>query len=233
MALRRSRLAALTILPLLAGLPALAFAHTEEGVVGGFISGFLHPVYGPDHVVAMVAVGMWGAFLRNPAIWVLPVVFPLVMAFGGALGVIGMPLPLVEVGIASSAIVLGLMVLLAVRPPLWIAAGLVGAFGSRDRSLLVAQPVGHRAPSARARRLSPRAALAAGPEPGGLRPRRPRPAGGLPAAAPGARRPPAAARRRPAAGPRRPPGAAASPSGLGFPWSSSSGPSSGGSCRPR
>jgi urease accessory protein len=108
--------------------PAL-FAHTEEGVVGGFISGFLHPVYGPDHVVAMVAVGMWGAFLGSPAIWLLPVVFPLVMAFGGALGVIGVPLPLVEVGIASSAIVLGLMVLLAVRPPLWVAAVLVGAFG--------------------------------------------------------------------------------------------------------
>ncbi|MBT8148196.1 MAG: HupE/UreJ family protein [Gammaproteobacteria bacterium] len=129
MALRRSRLAALTIVPLLVGLPALAFAHTEEGIVGGFISGFLHPIYGPDHVVAMVAVGMWGAFLRNPAIWLLPVVFPLVMAFGGALGVIGIPLPLVEIGIASSAIVLGLMVLLAVRPPLWIAAVLVGAFG--------------------------------------------------------------------------------------------------------
>jgi len=129
MAIRHSHRAALAFLPLLIVLPSLAFAHTEEGVVGGFISGFLHPIYGPDHVVAMVAVGMWGAFLRNPAIWLLPVVFPLVMAFGGALGVIGMPLPLVEVGIAASAIVLGLMVLLAVRPPLWVAAVLVGAFG--------------------------------------------------------------------------------------------------------
>jgi len=129
MAIRHSHRAALAFLPLLIVLPSLAFAHTEEGVVGGFISGFLHPIYGPDHVVAMVAVGMWGAFLRNPAIWLLPVVFPLVMAVGGALGVIGMPLPLVEVGIAASAIVLGLMVLLAVRPPLWVAAVLVGAFG--------------------------------------------------------------------------------------------------------
>ena len=129
MTIRFSHLAALFFLPLLIVLPSLAFAHTEEGVVGGFISGFLHPIYGPDHVVAMVAVGMWGAFLRNPAIWLLPVVFPLVMALGGALGVIGMPLPMVEVGIAASAIVLGLMVLLAVRPPLWVAAVLVGAFG--------------------------------------------------------------------------------------------------------
>jgi urease accessory protein len=129
MSLRWSRVTALLSLGFFPLLSPAVFAHTEEGVVGGFISGFLHPVYGPDHVVAMVAVGMWGAFLGSPAIWLLPVVFPLVMAFGGALGVIGVPLPLVEVGIASSAIVLGLMVLLAVRPPLWVAAVLVGAFG--------------------------------------------------------------------------------------------------------
>ncbi len=103
-------------------------AHTEEGVVGGFISGFLHPIYGPDHVAAMVAVGLWGAFLRQPAIWMLPVIFPLVMALGGALGVLGLPLPLVEVGIAASAIVLGLMVVLAAKPPLWVAGLLVGIF---------------------------------------------------------------------------------------------------------
>lgn len=126
---RRSTLSALAILPGLLLLSPLALAHTEEGVVGGFISGFLHPIYGPDHVVAMVAVGLWGAFLGSPAIWLLPVVFPLVMAFGGALGVLGLPLPGVEIGIAGSAIVLGLMVLLTVRPPLWVAAVLVGAFG--------------------------------------------------------------------------------------------------------
>lgn len=129
MSRRWSRVITLLSLSFFSLLSPAVFAHTEEGVVGGFISGFLHPIYGPDHVVAMVAVGMWGAFLGSPAIWLLPVVFPLVMAFGGALGVIGVPLPLVEVGIASSAIVLGLMVLLAVRPPLWIAAVLVGAFG--------------------------------------------------------------------------------------------------------
>ena len=63
-----------------------------------------------------------------PAIWLLPIVFPLVMAFGGVLGILGVPLPAVETGIASSAIVLGLMVALAARPPLWVAAVLVGAF---------------------------------------------------------------------------------------------------------
>src|SRR5262249_22596286 len=95
---------------------------------GGFISGFLHPLTGPDHMVAMVAVGLWGAFLGAPAIWLLPVVFPLVMAFGGALGILGIPIPGIEIGIALSAVALGLMVAGAVRPPLWVAALLVGAF---------------------------------------------------------------------------------------------------------
>jgi urease accessory protein len=76
----------------------------------------------------MVAVGLWGAFLGSPAIWVLPVVFPMVMAFGGALGVLGVPIPSVETGIALSAIVLGAMVALAARPPVWVAAVIVGVF---------------------------------------------------------------------------------------------------------
>ena len=105
-----------------------AFAHSESGVAIDFAGGFAHPIFGPDHVIAMVAVGLWGAFLGPPAIWLLPVVFPLVMAVAGALGVIGMPLPGVEIGIAVSAIALGAMIALAAKPPLWIAAVLVGAF---------------------------------------------------------------------------------------------------------
>lgn len=105
-----------------------AVAHEGGGVTGGFISGFFHPILGWDHVAAMVAVGLWGAFLGRPAIWVLPVVFPMVMAFGGVLGVAGVLLPAVETGIATSAIVLGVMVVLAARPPLWVAAAVVGAF---------------------------------------------------------------------------------------------------------
>lgn len=111
---------------LLAGGPA--WAHEGEGLSGGFVSGFLHPLFGPDHVVAMIAVGLWGAFLGAPAIWVLPIVFPLVMAFGGVLGVLGVPLPAVEAGIAASAVVLGLVVAFAARPPLWVAAVIVGVF---------------------------------------------------------------------------------------------------------
>ena len=60
--------------------------HDGHGVAGGFTSGILHPLTGPDHLAAMVAVGLWGAFLGAPAIWLLPVVFPLVMALGAALG---------------------------------------------------------------------------------------------------------------------------------------------------
>src|SRR5262245_23302242 len=106
------------ILPLLAAIPAQS--HTGD-IRGGFLGGFAHPVFGIDHVVAMVAVGVWGAFLGQPAIYLLPVIFPLVMAYGGVLGILGFPLPATEIGIALSALVLGLMVALAVRPPLWIA----------------------------------------------------------------------------------------------------------------
>lgn len=105
-----------------------AFAHTGPGAAGGFASGFLHPVLGPDHVIAMIAVGLWGVFLGAPAIWVLPIVFPLVMALGGVFGMIAVPIPAVETGIALSAVVLGLCVALALKPPLPVAAIAVGAF---------------------------------------------------------------------------------------------------------
>jgi len=76
----------------------------------------------------MVAVGLWGVFLGRPAIWLLPVIFPMVMAFGGALGVLGVPIPGTEIGIALSGIVLGIMVAFAIKPPIWVAAIIVGIF---------------------------------------------------------------------------------------------------------
>jgi urease accessory protein len=118
---------ALTSAVLLSLLSTSALAHDIEGA-GGFLAGFSHPLLGPDHVIAMVAVGLWGAFLGAPAIYLLPIVFPLVMAGGGVLGILGVPLPATETGIAASAIVLGAMVALAARPPLWIAAVVAGAF---------------------------------------------------------------------------------------------------------
>ncbi|MCE0484613.1 MAG: HupE/UreJ family protein [Methylacidiphilales bacterium] len=115
------------LLLLLAG-PSLAQAHTETNTLGGFIAGVRHPITGLDHVVAMVAVGLWGAYLGAPAIWLLPVVFPLVMAVGGAFGVLCGPLPGVEMTIALSGVALGWVVLTAAKPPIWIAACIVGFF---------------------------------------------------------------------------------------------------------
>jgi urease accessory protein len=117
------------IVPLVSALVSTqAFAHSEQGTAIDFWGGFTHPIFGLDHVVAMVAVGLWGAFLGPPAIWLLPVVFPLVMAAAGAYGVLGLPLHGTEIGIALSAVMLGAMVAGAVKPPLWVAAVLVGAF---------------------------------------------------------------------------------------------------------
>jgi urease accessory protein len=126
-ATRPSRETLLSLLLLLAATPA--WAHEQSGQAAGFLTGLQHPVSGLDHVLAMISVGLWGAQLGHPAVWLLPVVFPVVMAFGGFLGLVGVPLPGTEVGIALSAILLGLMVALEARPPLWVAAGLVGFFG--------------------------------------------------------------------------------------------------------
>ena len=108
--------------------PVAAWAHIASGQAGGFTSGLAHPVSGLDHVLAMVAVGLWGAQLGAPALWVLPVAFPMMMAFGGMLGLMGIPLPGVEVGIAVSALVLGALVLGEIRLPLIVAIGVVAFF---------------------------------------------------------------------------------------------------------
>ena len=103
-------------------LPGQAAAHIVKGEAVGFLSGFLHPISGWDHIIAMVAVGIWGAQLGRPAIWALPVTFPLVMAFGGFLGLIGLNLPGSEIAIALSGLCLGAAVAFEWRPPLWAAA---------------------------------------------------------------------------------------------------------------
>lgn len=122
-------------LSILVGVAALlsaakVYAHAETGVAGGLTSGMLHPVTGLDHLVAMVAVGIWGAQLGRPAIWILPITFPIVMALGGLLGLSGLPIPgvLVEFGIALSALTLGVLVALRLQIPLWAAATIVAVF---------------------------------------------------------------------------------------------------------
>ena len=112
----------------LAAMPNPANAHVEQGQATGFLTGLGHPWSGLDHVLAMIAVGLWGAQLGNPAIWLLPVAFPMVMSFGAVMGLIGMELPGVEVGIALSALLLGGMVMGEVRPKLFVAVLLVGFF---------------------------------------------------------------------------------------------------------
>ena len=121
-----SQISAMSVFVLL--MPAMVYAHVEQGQAAGFITGLEHPWSGLDHILAMVAVGLWGAQLGNPAIWALPVAFPMMMAAGGMMGLLGIPLPGVEVGIAVSAMILGLMVLLDLRAKPVIATVLVGFF---------------------------------------------------------------------------------------------------------
>lgn len=118
----------LSLFAAIALFPALAHAHAQSGAASGFLTGFLHPLTGLDHIIAMVAVGLWGAQLGSPAIWMLPVTFPMVMAFGGFLGLIGVPLPGIEIGIALSGVLLGAAVMIESRPPLYIAAALIAIF---------------------------------------------------------------------------------------------------------
>ncbi len=105
-----------------------ALAHSADSLAGGFLAGFAHPVSGLDHLLAMVAVGLWGAFLGRPLIILLPVIFPTVMAFGGMLGMIGIPMPPVELGIALSVLLLGGAVASGWRAPVWLACIAVAIF---------------------------------------------------------------------------------------------------------
>ena len=108
--------------------PTAALAHTGAGAVHGFTHGFMHPIAGLDHILAMVTVGILAAQLGGRALWLVPGAFVLVMAAGGAAGVAGINLPFVEIGIAASVVVLGAMVALKMKAPVAVAMGLVGFF---------------------------------------------------------------------------------------------------------
>ncbi|MDH2421918.1 HupE/UreJ family protein [Cobetia amphilecti] len=105
-----------------------AHAHVDTDSVGGFAAGFLHPLTGLDHFTAMVAVGLWGVILGRPATWLLPVVFPMIMALGSVVGIVGLALPGIEIGIALSALVLGAFIVWRVALPLWLACLVVSVF---------------------------------------------------------------------------------------------------------
>ena len=122
------RRAGFIALLLVLACPTTSLAHMQGGEAAGLLAGLAHPISGLDHVLAMIAVGLWGAQLGAPAVWLLPVTFPIVMAFGGMLGLMGVALPGIEIGIAASAIALGVAVCREARPQPWVAALLVGTF---------------------------------------------------------------------------------------------------------
>lgn len=121
------RLLRLTIFSILLA-PTAALAHTGAGDTSGFVHGFVHPLGGLDHQLAMILVGLFAYQLGGRALWLVPLTFVGVMALGGALGVAGIPVPFIETGIALSVIVLGAIVAFGVKPPVAIAMAIVGLF---------------------------------------------------------------------------------------------------------
>jgi urease accessory protein len=120
--------ATLALVAVLVALPGAAFAHGGGALGHGFVHGFAHPFGGLDHVLAMVAVGLFAAHLGGRALWLVPLSFLTMMALGGALGLAGFPLPYGEIAIALSVIVLGLAVALRIGAPTLAAMALVGFF---------------------------------------------------------------------------------------------------------
>jgi urease accessory protein len=108
-------------------LPALAFAHPGHDE-NGLVAGISHPLSGIDHLLAMIAVGLWAAQQKGAARWALPCTFVGTMLIGGLLGFEGLELPALESGIAASVFALGLAVALAVRPPLFVAVAATALF---------------------------------------------------------------------------------------------------------
>jgi len=113
---------------ILAATAAPAFAHLDPEAHGSFLAGVTHPLSGADHMLAMIAVGLWAAQIGGKARWAIPTAFVSLMALGFILALTGAPLPFVEPGILASVIGLGLLVALAIRVPTTISATIVGVF---------------------------------------------------------------------------------------------------------
>jgi len=113
---------------LLIAVPTAAFAHTGHGDTSGFLHGFMHPVGGIDHILAMVAVGVFAYVLGGRALWLVPLSFVAMMAVGFLLGVGQIDVPFVELGIALSSVVIGGAAALGRPMPVLAASALVGVF---------------------------------------------------------------------------------------------------------
>jgi urease accessory protein len=109
-------------------LPALAYAHPVAGEVAGFLRGLQHPLGGIDHVLAMIAVGLWAAQRGVRALWLVPATFIAMMAIGGFMGAAEIAVPFAEHGIVLSVFVFGLLIAGAVRLPLAASAAIAGLF---------------------------------------------------------------------------------------------------------
>ncbi len=118
---------------LLIALPGLflagpVLAHTGHAEGGGLLTGLFHPLAGTDHLLAMVAVGLWAARMGGRALWALPLTFVGVMMAGAGLAMAGLVLPMIEPGIAASVLLLGLAVAMGAGASLGVAVAAVGTF---------------------------------------------------------------------------------------------------------
>jgi urease accessory protein len=125
---RITTIAVATITVATIALPTIASAHPGHDGTPGFIHGFLHPLGGLDHIIAMVAVGLFAARLGGRALWLVPASFVVTMAAAGVAGMAGFALPYVEAGIALSILVLGAAIALETTMPVAAAMGLVALF---------------------------------------------------------------------------------------------------------
>ena len=107
---------------------SVAFAATGDIAKLSFVDGFIHPQRGLDHVLAMVAVGLWSGQFGGRTIWTAPFGFVSLMAVGGALGMLGTWFPLVEGGIVTSVLIFGVLVMMGTKPPIWLGLAAVNAF---------------------------------------------------------------------------------------------------------
>jgi|TARA_R110001632_G_scaffold196061_2_gene318065 urease accessory protein len=116
------------LVALFATIPALALAHPGHEHTTSFMSGFMHPMGGLDHLLAMLAIGLWAASLGGRALWAIPTAFVGTMLVGGGLAVAGVQVPFIEQGIILSVILMGALLVGAARFPVAICAGIAGLF---------------------------------------------------------------------------------------------------------
>ncbi|ETX10665.1 protein hupE [Marinomonas ushuaiensis DSM 15871] len=116
------------LVALIATIPTLAFAHPGHEHASGFMTGFMHPMLGLDHLLAMLAVGLWGASLGGRALWAVPTAFVATMLFGGGLVLSSIHVPFIEQGITLSVIMIGMLLVSATRLPVVASASIAGLF---------------------------------------------------------------------------------------------------------